>query len=88
MQRKCRIAMPAESPLSLPDDCLVVFVDDTGHEALLKDHAVYDLGGCAALARDLDRIIRDPWREIRRLVTGSEDTPLHANTFPSIAARE
>jgi hypothetical protein len=80
--------MPAETPLTLPDDCLAVFVDDTGHEALLKDHPVYGLGGCAALACDLDRTIRDPWREIRRLVTGSDAAPLHANTFPSIASHD
>jgi hypothetical protein len=67
--------------LVLSSDCLVVFVDDTGHEALVEGHPVYGLGGCAAMARDLDRAIRDPWREIRREVSGSPDTPLHASSF-------
>jgi hypothetical protein len=73
--------MATETNLILPDRCLAVFVDDTGHEALLPDQPVYGLGGCAALGRDLDRIIRLPWREIRRLVTGSPETPLHASEF-------
>jgi len=79
--------MAAETSLQLPNDCLAVFVDDTGHEALAKDHPVYGLGGCAALARDLDRIVRDPWREVRGLVTGSKDKPLHANTFAGFASQ-
>jgi hypothetical protein len=29
-------------------------------------HPVYGLGGCAVLARDLDPIIRDPWREVTK----------------------
>jgi hypothetical protein len=37
---------------------------------------------------DLDRIIRHPWREIRKTVTGSPDTPLHANEFGRTANRE
>lgn len=74
--------------LVLPDRCLAVFVDDTGHEELLKDHRVYGLGGCAALARDLDHVVRAPWREVRRLVTGSPDTPLHASEFSRVATPE
>jgi hypothetical protein len=57
----------AETSLVLPARCLAVFVDDTGHEALVAGHPVYGLGGCAALARDLDHVIRSPWREIRRM---------------------
>jgi hypothetical protein len=53
-----------------------VFVDDTGHEALVSGHPVYGLGGCAVMAGDLDRLIRHPWHEVRRKVTGSADTPL------------
>jgi hypothetical protein len=77
-----------ESPLILPEKSFVVFVDDTGHEALVPGHPVYGLGGCAAMDKDLDRIIRQPWREVRRKVTGSPDTPLHANTFAGFATPE
>jgi hypothetical protein len=78
----------AETNLVLPDRCLAVFADDTGHEALVAGHPVYGLGGCAALAADLDRVVRAPWREIRRRVTGSPDMPLHANSFAGFATPE
>ena len=71
--------------LDLPDHCLAVFVDDTGHEALVRGHPVYGLGGCAVLGRELVRLIWKPWKEIRKRVTGSPDTPLHASEFPKIA---
>jgi hypothetical protein len=80
--------MAAETNLTLPEKCLGVFVDDTGHEALVAGHAVYGLGGCAVLVPELDRLIRSPWREIRRSVTGSPDTPLHANTFGHFATQQ
>jgi hypothetical protein len=77
--------MTSPEHLILQDRCLAVFVDDTGHEALVKNHPVYGLGGCAVMGRDLERVIRQPWKEMRKRVTGSPDTPLHANKFPSIA---
>jgi hypothetical protein len=72
--------------LVLPDRCLTVFVDDTGHERLVPGQPVYGLGGCAVLGRDLVRLIWQPWKAIRTRVTGSPDTPLHANKFPGIAS--
>lgn len=74
--------------LKLPDDCLAVFADDTGHEALVPGHPVYGLGGCAVLAQDLDAVIRSPWREVRRQVTGLLDTPLHASDFGQNAGKD
>jgi Protein of unknown function (DUF3800) len=79
----CLRIVPME--LKLPNDCLAVFADDTGHETLVEGQPVYGLGGCAVLAQNLDAVIQSPWREIRRLVTGSPDTPLHASDFgPSV----
>jgi hypothetical protein len=80
--------MTDDEHLVLSNRCLAVFVDDSGHEELLPDHLVYCLGGCAVLGRDLDRVIRQPWRAIRKVVTGSPDTPLHAYDFPAIATAE
>jgi Protein of unknown function (DUF3800) len=74
--------------LVLQDRTLTVFVDDTGHETLVKGQPVYGLGGCAALGRDIERIINQPWKELRRLVTGSSDTRLHAHKFSRIATAE
>jgi hypothetical protein len=76
---------PSSDDLILPDRCLAVFVDDTGHEALVRGHPVYGLGGCAVLGRDLVRLIWQPWKAIRMRVTGSPDTPLHASQFGTIA---
>jgi hypothetical protein len=80
--------MTDETQLILPPECLVAFVDDTGHEALVPGHPVYGLGGCAVMEHDLERVIRQPWREVRRAVTGSPDTPLHASTFSQSASRQ
>jgi hypothetical protein len=74
--------------LILPDGCLAVFVDDTGHEALVKGQPVYGLGGCAVLATHLDRVVRKPWQEVRKQVTGSLDTPLHASSFGQTASQD
>src|SRR5258708_38999028 len=78
----------SDNRLILPEGSLVVFVDDTGHEALVPGHPVYGLGGCAVLSSDLDPIIRDPWRDVRRKVTRSPETPLHANAFAGFATTE
>jgi hypothetical protein len=64
--------------LTLAEQTLVVFVDDTGHERLVEGQPVYGLGGCAGMAHDLERVIRHPWHEVRRKVRGSPDLPLHA----------
>jgi hypothetical protein len=72
--------------LNLPEKSLVVFVDDTGHEALVEGHPVYGLGGCAVMASDLDGMVRHPWLEVRRKVTGSADRPLHAASFARTAS--
>jgi hypothetical protein len=77
-----------QSSLVLTPRCLAVFVDDTGHEELAKGHKVYGLGGCAALGRDIERLIHRPWKELRRRILGSPDSPLHAHEFPSIAKAE
>jgi hypothetical protein len=79
--------MSEDSHLILPPGCLAAFTDDTGHEALVPDHPVYGLGGCAVMGRDIDRVIRQPWRKVRRAVTGSPDTPLHASEFSQTARR-
>ena len=67
--------------LELRENTLVVCVDGSGHEALVEGHPVYGLGGCVALARDFDRLIRHPWHEVRRQIVGSPDAPLHAASF-------
>jgi hypothetical protein len=67
-------------------DCLLMFVDDTGHERL-KGHPMYGLGGCAVLGRDYQRVIVEPWLRRRAGTTGSAETPLHAADFGRIASK-
>ena len=64
--------------LKVSNSALIVFVDDTGHEALVPGQPVFGLGGCAVMAADLDRLIRHPWLDVRRRVCGSPENPLHA----------
>lgn len=40
------------------------------------------------LAQHLDAIVNSPWREVRRQITGSPDTPLHASEFGRSATRD
>jgi hypothetical protein len=82
------LAHPKVVDLILHDRCLAVFIDDTGHEALPLQHPVYGLAGCAAMARDLYRVIVLPWKEVRRQVNGSPDIPLHANEFARTANQD
>jgi hypothetical protein len=73
--------MPKIQSLEVPPDCLLVFLDETGHERMPKGHAYYGIGGCAVLRCGYDQTIARPWRGFRQLVTGSPDTPLHAFEF-------
>jgi hypothetical protein len=55
------------------------FVDETGDESLSDpNQPFFGFGGCGVLGIDLDRLITRPWQEVRRLVGGSHDSPLHA----------
>lgn len=74
--------------LNVDQECLILFIDDTGHEKLADKHPVYGLGGCAVLASDLDRAINAPWGAVREQVTGFSDAPLHASSFSLSPTKE
>jgi len=62
-----------------PPNCLLVFVDDTGDPAYRDPvNPVFGLGGCAVLARDLERAVRGPWAAVRTALGGRPDAKLHA----------
>jgi hypothetical protein len=66
-------------------DCLLVFIDETGHERLADPkYPVFGLGGCAVLAKDYDERLAHPWRELKTRHFGGPDTPLHASTSRSL----
>ena len=82
------VTMANQTPLSPPPDCLLVFLDETGHERMPNGHTYYGIGGCAALMRDYERLIVQPWREFRQFVTGSPTSHLHAAEFGRAATPE
>jgi hypothetical protein len=73
--------VPKIESLEVTPDCLLVFLDETGHERMPKGHAYYGIAGCAVLRCGYDHTIARPWRGFRQLVTGSPDAPLHAFEF-------
>lgn len=68
-----------DTTLEVSPDCLIFFLDETGHELLADPRfPVFGLGGCAVLASDLDRVVRDPWREMKAASFGGAKVALHA----------
>jgi len=74
-----RVAITSE--LNPGPNCLLVFVDETGHEELAGNETIFAVGGCAILARGLKQGLHDPWREVRTIVNGDSEAPLHASDF-------
>lgn len=65
--------------LDVPDDAIVVGLDETGCEDYKdKNHPVFGLGGCAVVAKDYFQLIDDPWRRMKELFFGGAETQLHA----------
>jgi Protein of unknown function (DUF3800) len=63
--------------LKITNDRLLVFIDDTGHEAFKGAHNYYGLGGCVVLGAHYEWM-KTQWREVRRQINGNPDAPLHA----------
>jgi hypothetical protein len=70
---------PVPQALNPPADCLLVFADETGDPAY-RDPAnpVFGLGGCTVIARDVDRLIRNPWSSVRTALGRGATARLHA----------
>src|SRR5260370_180565 len=68
---------PAPQELQFRNDWLLVFLDETGHERFAGNQPYYAVGGCALLGLHHEAL-KQRWREVRRLVNGSADAPLHA----------
>jgi hypothetical protein len=48
--------------LKITNDPLLVFIDDTGHEAFKGSHSYYGLGGCVLLGAGYEWL-KTRWRE-------------------------
>jgi hypothetical protein len=59
-------------------DTLLVFVDDTGHEAFKGVQHYYGLGGCIIRGGADYAWLKKKWLEVRARINRSPDIPLHA----------
>lgn len=66
--------------LQVGPNCLLFFIDETGHETFADKHyPVFGLGGCAINSSSAAAAIAEPWRATKAAHFGGEDVPLHAN---------
>jgi hypothetical protein len=60
--------------------CLLVFVDETGHELFADPrHPLFGLGGCALLVHEYVNYVRPQWLQLKERYFGRADISLHAN---------
>jgi hypothetical protein len=66
-------------PFNPSPDCLLSFINEVV-DPTYRDpvNPVFGLGGCAVMAGDLDRLIRQPWDAVRLVVGRSATAKLHA----------
>jgi hypothetical protein len=72
-----RANRPTAEELQIRNDWLLLFVDETGHETFAGDHPYFAVGGCGILGAHYD-VVKTQWRELRRIINGDPDAPLHA----------
>jgi len=66
--------------LQVGPNCLLFFIDETGHETFAdKNYPVFGLGGCAINSSSAAAVIAERWRAMKAAHFGGEDVPLHAN---------
>jgi hypothetical protein len=66
-----------EELTAAPGD-LVVFGDDTGHETFAGNQGFYGLGGCATTRLAYEHL-KAKWCEVRKVINGDPNAPLHAS---------
>src|ERR1700758_1355613 len=75
--------------LQVGPNCLLFFIDETGHETFAdKNYPVFGLGGCAINSSSAAAVIAEPWRAMKAAHFGGEDVPLHANELRNPLFRE
>ncbi len=82
-------AVPAYAGLLMADDILLitprmllVFIDETGIEDYSDPkNPTFGRGGCAVLAADYKKLIKRPWRKLKRERLGGATKPFHASEF-------
>lgn len=75
--------------LAVPPNCLMFFVDETGHESFSDPKfPVFGLGGCAIMAGAIDTRLKSPWRRLKADFFGDSDMRLHAADLRSPTAEQ
>lgn len=70
----------AMSNLNPSPKCLLVFIDETGHEEFADPkYPLFGYGGCACLASSYEEVIRTPWRGLKERHFGGSEVGLHAS---------
>jgi hypothetical protein len=73
--------MPSD-PLKLTPDTLAVFIDETGIEDYSDPkNPTFGRGGCAVLGPQYPKLIKKPWRQLKREKMGGATKPFHATEF-------
>ena len=73
--------MTSDTLVIIPD-MLVVFVDETGNEDYSDPkNPTFGRGGCAVLGAEYKRLIKKPWRKLKRDKLGGATKPFHAVEF-------
>ena len=68
--------------LKLTPDTLVVFIDETGNEDYSDPkNPTFGRGGCAVRGHEYRRMLKQPWRELKRESLGGANKPFHATEF-------
>lgn len=74
----------------LEENTLLVFLDETGDEELKdNNHPIFGYGGCAVMLEDYNRLVYEPWRDLKQKCFGNSDHLLHATKIrrPSLLYR-
>ncbi|HKP47757.1 MAG TPA: DUF3800 domain-containing protein [Pyrinomonadaceae bacterium] len=68
------------SNFTIQPDCLLLFIDETGHERFADAlFPIFGMGGCAEMGSSYQDVVRLPWHEMKDQFFGGRDKPLHAS---------
>ena len=71
-----------DAELAFSPETLLVFIDETGNEDYGDPkNPTFGRGGCAVLGEDYKRLIKKPWRRMKREKMGGAGNLFHATEF-------
>lgn len=77
------------SELKLQPNCLLLFIDETGHERFADDEfPIFGLGGCGVIGSSYQDLIRYPWIRMKNECFDGSNFPLHASEMREPSQRQ